>query len=50
MMHFTANYYWFPFYMSVYNSHEGMETEEPVQVFTLNMTLRIHLILHTLVV
>lgn len=36
--------------MSVSNSCEGMETGNPIQVFTLIMTLKIHLLLHALVV
>lgn len=42
-----SGYYWF--YMSIYDSREGMETEESVEVFMLIVTL-IHLIFHTLVV
>lgn len=49
MTSLQSGYHGFPFYRRIYNSHEHMKTEEPVLVFIFIMTLRIHLILHTLV-
>lgn len=51
MMHFTSKWLLLVSILhDVSNFCEGMETGKPTQVFTLFMTLKIHLILHTLVV